>query len=143
MYIPCIYIYHIVHTCIYHVHDIMSWVINFLTGAVWAGFQYASHLGTCHGMSSQKPVRNNAIVQEVNNWYRHIEWWYSLPISGGKLSCEKLDKHMELVVVKLYRYAIICTNTYMTLSHRKAYHLRLAGYTIIQCVCTNNSILVQ
>ena len=72
----------------------------------------------------------------------HIKLRYSLPISGGQLSCEKLDKHMKYVVVKLFRYAIICTNTYMTLSHRKADHLRLAGCTIILWVCTNNSILV-
>ena len=63
-------------------------------------------------------------------------------MSGGKLSCVKVDKHMKLVVVLLCRYAIICTNTYMTLSHRKADHLRLAVYTIILWVCTNNSIVV-
>ena len=131
MYIPCIYIYHIVHTCISPVHDIMSWVINFLTGAVWAGFQYASHLGTCHGMSSYKPVRNNAIVQVLNYWYRHIEWWYSLPTSCGKLSCEKVSYkglyiwyHIHIAWQPLISYVYL-------VFHRKAYHMRLAGYTLI------------
>ena len=58
---------------------------------------------------------------------------------------DKVDKHMKLVVVLLCRYANICTNTvtYMTHFHRKAYHLRLEGYTIIQCVCTNYSLPVR
>ena len=104
--------------------------------AIWA------HVMVCQAINPSKTLLSYNYCNIGTRGFIHYKLRYSLPISGGKLSCEKVDKHMKLVVVLLCRYAIICTNTYMTHFHRKAYHLRLEGYTIIQCVCTNYSLPV-
>ena len=85
----------------------------------------------CPAMSSHKPVRNNAIVQEVNNWYRHIEGWYSLPTSCGKLSCEKVSYKCLYIWQHIYTAWQPLISYVYPLLHRKAYHLRLAVYTFI------------
>jgi hypothetical protein len=138
IYIPSIYIYHIVHTVYIRVYTMYmsschELIIScqeqsqlvFNTLAIWA------HVMGCQAMSSHKPVRNNAIVQVLNYWYRHIEWWYSLPTSCGKLSCEKVSYkglyiwyHIHIAWQPLISYVYL-------VFHRKAYHMRLAGYTLI------------